>query len=412
MIEASFPVPRMIPPVYQPPQKPAPRGPSFGMWAGWIAAGLALLALAWVWQMRQRPAPAPVSEVAPPPVETPTPVPATTIQPPAPTPAASLEEIVRQSLPAVVLIETSSGKGSGFFVEPGHLLTNHHVIAGSYSVNLLYSNGDKGSATVSSYSKDFDLAVLKVARPRPDQATLSLGSIGGLRTGQEVVAIGSPLGVLQNSVTRGIVSGLRKIDAVTVIQTDAALNPGNSGGPLLDRQGRVLGINSFLLRGAQGLNFAVAIDHARPLLEGKQPAEADTAAFIQKTNEVPLGPRPTETDVQREQGTQLYEARLAAIAQHADWLDRYWTRFKEVGYQGAVVGSFDREWYAVFEKEALPGKVLVEYTSAFNDIRRNAEEIKAQVLATEEAGRKADVYPGVRRELRQKYRLDYRGWGL
>jgi hypothetical protein len=218
--------------------------------------------------------------------------------------------------------------------------------------------------------------------------------------------------VLQNSVTRGIVSGLRKVDALTVIQTDAALNPGNSGGPLLDRQGNVLGINSFLLRGAQGLNFAVAIDHAKPLLEGRQPAEADTAAFIKKTHEVPTGPRPTETEMQREQGTQLYEAKLAAIAQHADWLDRYWTRFKEVGYQGTVVGSFDREWYAVFEKEALPGKVLVEYGSTFNDIRRHAEEIKSQVLATEEAGRKDDVYPGTRRELRQKYRLDYRGWGL
>ena len=119
---------------------------------------------------------------------------------------------MRQSLPAVVLIETSSGKGSGFFVGPDRLLTNHHVVAGSYSVNLLYSNGDKGSATVASYAKDFDLAVLKVARPRPDQAALPLGSIGGMRTGQEVIAIGSPLGVLQNSVTRGIVSGLRKVD--------------------------------------------------------------------------------------------------------------------------------------------------------------------------------------------------------
>lgn len=402
----------MIPPVYQPPQKPTPKGPSFGAWAGWIAAGAALLALAWVWQTRQTPTPPPANVVAPPPVEPPAPAAPAPTQASTPAAAASLEEVVRRSLPAVVLIETSSGRGSGFFVEPGRLLTNYHVIADNYSVNLLYSNGDKGSATVASYSKDFDLAVLKVAKPRPDQATLPLGSIGGMRTGQEVVAIGSPLGVLQNSVTRGIVSGLRKVDTLTVIQTDAALNPGNSGGPLLDRQGNVLGVNSFLLRGAQGLNFAVAIDHARPLLEGKQPTEADTAPFIQKTNEVPLGPRATETDVQREQGTQLYEARLAAIAQHADWLDRYWNRFKEVGYEGAVIGSFEREWYAVFEKDALPGKIALGYGSTFNDIRRHAEDIKSQILATEEDGRKADVYPGTRRELRQKYRLDYRGWGL
>jgi hypothetical protein len=211
-------------------------------------------------------------------------------------------------------------------------------------------------------------------------------------------------------VTRGIVSGLRKINAITAIQTDAAMNPGNSGGPLLDRNGFAIGINSFIHRGSQGLNFAIAIDHARPLLEGRQPAESDTAAFIQKSNVVPVDTRPSETEQQRNEGTQLYEARLAAIAKHADWLDGYWKRFMEAGYTGKVEGRFDREWYALYENGALPGKIIIGYESTFNDLRRHAEEIRNQVIATEEAARRADVYPGTRRELRGKYHLDYQGW--
>ncbi len=399
----------MIPPVYDPSKNPyplPPQPPSFASWAGWITAGMAVLALAWVWQNSRRQVPAPAAQVLvqipPPPANLPAVAPAPV--------APSLEEIVRRSLPAVVLIETGSGKGSGFFVKPALLLTNEHVVSGSYSVTIRYSNGDSSSATVAGYSKDFDLAVLKVANPRANQAVIPLGSIEKMSTGQEVITIGSPLGLLQNSVTRGIVSGLRKIDAVTVIQTDAAMNPGNSGGPLLDRNGAVLGINSFIHRGSQGLNFAIAIDHARPLLEGRQPAEADTAAFIQKTNVVPLDPRPTETDVQRDEGMKLYEARLAAIAQHASWLDSYWARFKEAGYEGRIVGTFDREWYALWESGAMQGKVALGYENTYNDIRHHAEEIRTQVITTEEAARKADVYPGTRRELRHKYRLDYAGW--
>jgi len=376
-------------------------------WGGWVAAALAVLALAWVWQNQRRaePLPAPVAaEAAPSP-----PAAAPVTAPPVPG-EASLEDMVRKALPAVVLIESPKGKGSGFFVAPDRLLTNEHVVSGSYSVTLRYADGDTGTATVAGSSKEFDLAVLKVASPRTDQAVLALGSIRGLSAGQEVVTIGSPLGLLQNSVTRGIVSGLRKIDAVTAIQTDAAMNPGNSGGPLLDRKGMVLGINSFIHRGSQGLNFAVAIDHARPLLEGRQPAEADTAAFVQKSSVVPLDPRPTETDVQREEGTRLYEARLAALAQYADWLDRNWARFKEVGYEGRIAGTYDREWYAFWESGAMQGRVVTGYEKAFGDLRRSAEEIRTQFLATEEAARRADVYPGIRRELRHKYRLDYAGW--
>ena len=96
---------------------------------------------------------------------------------------------------------------------------------------------------------------------------------------QEVIAIGNALGAFSNTVTRGIVSAIRKTDSVTLIQTDAAINPGNSGGPLLDRSGQVIGINSMSLvrTGPQGLGFAIAIDHAVQILNGQVASSTTTA---------------------------------------------------------------------------------------------------------------------------------------
>ena len=96
-----------------------------------------------------------------------------------------------------------------------------------------------------------------------------MASAQSLKPGQEIVVIGSALGTLQNSVSRGIVSGLRSAGGATLVQTDAAVNPGNSGGPMLDRSGAVVGITTMGYKNAEGLNFGVAIDHARDLLEGR-----------------------------------------------------------------------------------------------------------------------------------------------
>ena len=98
---------------------------------------------------------------------------------------------------------------------------------------------------------------------------LALGTVNDVRPGQEVIAIGLALGVFQNSVTRGIISAVRRADRTVMLQTDAAINPGNSGGPLMDRQGLVVGINTMKIGGsAESLGFAVAVDHARALLSG------------------------------------------------------------------------------------------------------------------------------------------------
>jgi S1-C subfamily serine protease len=133
-------------------------------------------------------------------------------------------------------------------------------------VRIRRTTGDTLDARVERIASDVDLAMLKLSAPLDDQTVLTLGSLSEVRSGEDVVAIGSALGVLQSSVTRGIVSAVRRTESVTFIQTDAAINPGNSGGPLLDPSGKVIGINTAGAGQAQGINFAIPIDIAKPLL--------------------------------------------------------------------------------------------------------------------------------------------------
>jgi S1-C subfamily serine protease len=358
---------------------------------------------------------APVASPAPsqPPLPRPTPSEAPSSEPQASAAdAGSLEDLVAHAMPAVVRVETPSGTGSGFFVAPDTLMTNVHVVTGNASVTIRRSNGTTESARVAAMAPDFDVALLKIANPSADQATIPLGSGVAVRIGEEVVAIGSALGMLQNTVTRGIVSGVRQVGAATLVQTDAALNPGNSGGPLLDRNGRAIGINTAGFRGAQGLNFAVSIEHARALLEGRpQAAAASAPADTALRNLSPAQPAPPSAlDEQRSQGLRAYEQVMAQAARRADSLDDYWRRFKANCYQGRVAGSFDREWFAIWDARAMQGAVAPGCGSSFGEVLRVAGDIRDEVLGAEEAARKADVFPGARRDLRRKYRLDYPGW--
>ena len=173
---------------------------------------------------------------------------------------------------------SSTGIGSGLIVtSDGAILTNRHVIENATSATVTLHDGSTYTASLIEASSTTDLALIKIEAKGLAAATI--GSSADLQVGQTAVAIGSPLGTLTESVTKGIVSALGRTITVTdelsgrpttltdLIQTDAAINPGNSGGPLLDASGRVIGIDTATSTSAEGLGFAIPIDAAAELIQ-------------------------------------------------------------------------------------------------------------------------------------------------
>ncbi len=321
----------------------------------------------------------------------------------------SLEEVIGNVLPAVASITAGQARGTGFFVRADQVLTNAHVIEGQTSVRLHVGGADY-TARVASVSEGTDLAVLQVYGARAEQPVLRLGTASGARVGQEVVAIGSALGVLSNTVTRGIVSAVRRVGDITLLQTDAAINPGNSGGPLIDRNGTVIGINSMAVaaREGQGLAFAVAIDHATPLLNG-QGGGTSRQTPLTALSEAMGG--PAESDVRRAQGEQVYAQTLQAAAQRADQLDAYWSEYA-TSCVASAPRSGDRPWFAVYEKQAirLSATSNLDCQGWLSSVEEYALPVRDALRQAAEVARRSGVYPGAMRDLRRQYRMNWSGW--
>jgi V8-like Glu-specific endopeptidase len=182
-------------------------------------------------------------------------------------------QITKKISPAVVLIKgtTSSGEilGTGFVISTdGKIATNLHVVESLKSGGVQFASGEKfDSFSVLAFDARKDIAIIKI--PGFDLPTVALGNSNNVQVGEPVLAAGSPLG-LQGTVTTGVVSSIRDDPTgggFKVLQTDASVNPGNSGGPLVNRQGEVIGIVTFKLRGGENLNFAIPINYLRGLAD-------------------------------------------------------------------------------------------------------------------------------------------------
>lgn len=201
----------------------------------------------------------------------------------------AVEAVAKKSMKSVVGITTTDtvedfifgerqiqGVGSGIIVDSkGYILTNAHVVGdgGAQNITVMFENGDKKPAKILWSEKVLDLAVVKVEGSNYPAA--DIGNSDALDIGELAVAIGNPLGLdFERSVTSGIISGLNRTIQIdqynkveNLIQTNAAINSGNSGGPLLNNKGEVIGINTLKLQAAEGLGFAIPINIVKPIID-------------------------------------------------------------------------------------------------------------------------------------------------
>ncbi|HLD98067.1 MAG TPA: trypsin-like peptidase domain-containing protein [Candidatus Nanoarchaeia archaeon] len=178
--------------------------------------------------------------------------------------SADFSGIIQNVIPGVVSVATDISQGSGFIIsEDGYVITNAHVLSGGrYARVLTYDDLQWINAELVGYNTEMDVAILKI--PDNNYDYLSFGDSSNLKVGEKAIALGNPLG-LSFSVSEGIISGLDRIGPNNLpiyIQIDTPLNRGNSGGPLVSKEGKVIGINNFKLQGSENLGFALESDEA------------------------------------------------------------------------------------------------------------------------------------------------------
>jgi hypothetical protein len=244
---------------------------------------------------------------------------------------------------------------------------------------------------VETNSPELDLAVLKLDLVDLNQPVLPIADPSDVHVGAEVVAIGSPLG-FANTVTRGIVSGVREREGVRLIQTDAAINPGNSGGPLLDRYGRVLGVNTMkvVARDVNGMAFAVSIHYTRALIPGFAPNANVTARY--------------------EEGVRNYTDRVRTAAEQADKIDKSWKQFQSSCIGGSGRSDADHAWFALRDG-TVPGIRRSDSCRSWVDyFRQSAAQVHDALARRETAARQAGVGADRMRTIRRRYNVEWAAW--
>jgi len=219
------------------------------------------------------------------------------------------------------------------------------------------------------------------------------------------------------------------------VQTDAAISPGNSGGPLIDRSGRVIGLNTWReeKRGGrqfQSLGFAVAVDHARDLLEGRDmraTAQRADSTVVKEIKPIFESSGESELDRKREEGAKAFEAAVIECAKRADEVDTLWNRWVNACYgkytygtqggtnYGGVYDRWGRQWFSYgglwSGTVATSNEGSPQCRGWFADMRLLASQIRSIMVNAERQAYRSSVYPGVRRDIRRKYRMDWEGWG-
>jgi hypothetical protein len=244
-------------------------------------------------------------------------------------------------------------------------------------------------ATVYARAATYDIAALKLVAPSSSQAVLRLGTSAAVRPGQEVIVIGASPGSVPHTVSRGVITEIRQRDGVRVVQTDAAAEAGNSGGPMINELGEVIAILTGGSENRARAGFGVSVDYARELLAGRL-KDPGTGGMTD------LKAAATAPD-------RLLMQSIASAAEGADSLDGVWQRFRATCYKGRIDGAFDREWFAALTPGAMPADAAAACRNDFAAMTQEMTRIRDYLRTALQDARRANVADSViRNELRAR----------
>lgn len=310
-------------------------------------------------------------------------------------------------MPGIVMVETPGSRGSGFFAAPDLIVTSAHVLAGSQTASITTRGGNRVDGKAVLVSEQRDLALLQISPQSAMNVALPLGRSASVRLGQGVIA----LGWAQNTVTRGVVTGLRQDGERLLLQTDAVPNAGDSGGPLLDLRGNVIGVTSARRDGGTA-GFALAIDEARPFFERVPPNTigAPVPAQVAATPTPQAVSGPSASDARRTIGLQHYDDALVAIEMSATQLDANWAEYRKSCRITSVPGGQSHEWFALFDPRSPLHSTGTNCADYLAGIEQQARTVNASMTAAAEIGRQSGLFAGELRTIRARHHLDYAGW--